>query len=217
MREEEKKKSPFPNSAEKKRWEWGELKQKILEVAAGVAAGATIGVAEAFLAVVTSPYGASRGQLERRVDEIEWARQEWVARTKERAQFYKLVHKLREEGLVIAKGRGRFAATPKGKLHWLRLRKRSAERLPSPAGYGARREEGKLKIMIFDIPEREKRKRAWLRDVLRGLGFTMLQKSVWTGTHTIPEDFLEDMANLRLTRYVEIFEISKTGSLEKLV
>jgi len=196
----------------------GELTHKILEIATGVAAGATIGVAEAFLAVVTSPYGSSRGYLERRVSQIDKTREEWIAWQSEKARFYKLIHKLRKEGFLLSKGRGQFAATPKGKMHWLKLQHRRASALPSPSTYSiSQDEQGELKIVIFDIPEKEKRKREWLRSILRALHFSMLQKSVWTGKTKIPEELLEDIKRLHLISYVEIFEITRTGSLEKVV
>src|SRR3989344_2266184 len=77
-------------------------------------------------------------------------------------------------------------------------------------------EKDELKIIIFDIPEAEKRKRAWLRSVLRNLEFTMIQKSVWSGKTKLPQEFISQMHKLNLLSYVEIFTISKTGSLKKL-
>ena len=47
-----------------------------------------------------------------------------------------------------------------------------------------------LVIVAFDIPERERKKRAWIREVLAGLGLEILQKSVWVGTKRIPQELL---------------------------
>ena len=44
----------------------------------------------------------------------------------------------------------------------------------------------------------------------------MIQKSVWQGTTKIPEDFLQDLNDLKIIDFIEIFQISKKGSLEKI-
>ena len=73
-----------------------------------------------------------------------------------------------------------------------------------------------LKIIIFDIPEEDRRKRVWLRSALKNLNFTMLQKSVWVGISRLPHEFARDLNKLKIISHVEIFAISKTGSLKQL-
>ena len=46
-------------------------------------------------------------------------------------------------------------------------------------------------IFSFDIPEKERVKRAWVRGVLKNLGFTMIQQSVWLGKGPLPKQFTE--------------------------
>ena len=75
-------------------------------------------------------------------------------------------------------------------------------------------EEGGYKIVIFDIPERLSCQRIWLRSVLTNLGFKMLQKSVWIGRKKLPSKFMEDIHDLKLLPYVEIFSVIKTGSIQ---
>lgn len=59
-----------------------------------------------------------------------------------------------------------------------------------------RKEDGKKRVVIFDIPESER----WLRDVFRGhmktLGFVMLQRSVWVSK--LP---CEDLVSLLAKHY----------------
>ena len=71
-------------------------------------------------------------------------------------------------------------------------------------------------LVIFDIPEKFKRKRVWLREQLKDFGFTLLQKSVWIGKYKIPEEFIYDLRNLKLLPYIHIFKIHKRGSLTNL-
>ncbi|MBI2635441.1 MAG: CRISPR-associated endonuclease Cas2, partial [Parcubacteria group bacterium] len=73
-----------------------------------------------------------------------------------------------------------------------------------------------LKVVIFDIPEKQKHKREWLRGQLQDLGFKMIQKSVWMGKRKFPKEFLEDIRDLKLLAYVEIFSVTKTGSMRPL-
>lgn len=86
----------------------------------------------------------------------------------------------------------------------------------SKANYEAE-QDNKIKIVVFDVPEKEKWKRGWLRDALRSLDFKMLQKSVWAGKSKIPEAFLEDLRKKHLLGCVHILEVSKAGTVRELI
>jgi len=45
----------------------------------------------------------------------------------------------------------------------------------------------------------------------------MIQKSVWVGKIALPEEFLRDLHRLQLISYVEIFEVTRAGSLKHIV
>ena len=146
------------------------------------------------------------------------------ARSKERAEmaerhrFSVLLYRLKKEGLVEEKisSRGKILKlTGIGKNFLAKLlHVKRGEALP-PKRY-KKQESKELKIITFDIPERDRKKRRWLRGALFNLGFAMLQKSVWTGNAEIPEPFLNDLRVLRLLPHVEIFSVSKKGTLEKI-
>ena len=125
----------------------------------------------------------------------------------EKQRFYNLRSKLKREGLVKRTPRGIWRLTQKG-IDWSRA---IAKRLP--ARTYAVQPSRELTLIIFDIPERERQKRVWLRAVLKRLRFRMLQKSVWIGKVQLPEEFLDDLKRLRLLPYVEILLITKTGSI----
>jgi DNA-binding transcriptional regulator PaaX len=74
----------------------------------------------------------------------------------------------------------------------------------------------KLIIVIFDVPEKERHKRNWLRSVLASLDFKFLQQSVWIGKTKIPKEFLNDLRDQKMLDYVHIFKISKSGTINKL-
>ena len=69
------------------------------------------------------------------------------------------------------------------------------------------------RLVIFDIPERERRKRDAIRTELAAAGYTQLQKSVWAGSMPLPEDFMELYEDLRLKGKVHIFSVRDAGTL----
>jgi len=173
-------------------------------------AGYTIG--DLFL-IFTLPYGTSIGKGLKMVEKFYQERESREIDQEERLRFYDLLYHLRKEGLITSakiKGKKIFQLTNKGKekLEKLRLRK-------SASGYEIKT-DNLLKIIIFDIPEKQRRMRAWLREALINLEFNMLQKSVWVGKTKIPEEFIHQLKKLNLLPFVEIFEISKTGSLKQI-
>jgi len=70
--------------------------------------------------------------------------------------------------------------------------------------------ENKSKIIIiFDIPEKERQTRNWLRNQIKLWGFTMIQQSVWLGTAPLPEEFQERAKLLNIKKYIKIFNVQQ--------
>jgi len=65
-------------------------------------------------------------------------------------------------------------------------------------------------IIAFDVPERHRKKRDWLRIELRNLGFEMLQKSVWFGPAPLPTEFVSSLEELNLIPFMKFFEAKKS-------
>lgn len=177
--------------------------------------------AELFMAFIEAGYGASPAKVQYMIRESRKAAAR-AGRDEEEVQgarqkYRTLLSALKRDGLVEERpgklGRA-FAITKKGieKLAALQRQKKSA--LP-PTGYRAEK-SNTVTIITFDVPEHERRKRDWLRAVLKRLEFTPVQKSVWMGKVQIPRAFLDDIRRLRLAAFVEIFQITKTGSLRHL-
>ncbi len=127
------------------------------------------------------------------------------------------IYKLKKDGLIDYEetNRGRkILITQKGKDFITR----SKESLLPPRRYfsvESQKSDKGLKIIIFDIPESERRKRNWLRSAIKNLGFNQLQQSVWAGNASIPELFLVDIKELNLLNFVEIFSVNKKGTIQK--
>lgn len=142
---------------------------------------------------------------------------EWY---RERRSFYSLLAYLKKEGLITQarKKRGRLGAlwqiTKKGleRLKAGEKRHGPAEELPAAKRY-KKSKARVFTLFVFDIPERYKHKRAWLRDALRWLGFSMLQKSVWVGKRGLPEDFLHDLRRMELLSCIHILTIQNPGTI----
>lgn len=190
----------------------GEVRLKILEFLENSAQAMSD-----VLFIFSLPYGTSLGRMQYLLDK----RRQEMSRQKihdaDRKRFYELLHHLKKDGLVEKAERDNnpfLRLTPKGKAHLERLRLFRSRMLPR-----SRYEHEKddiLKIVIFDIPEKEKRKRNWLRAVLKNLDFQMLQKSVWAGKVKLPKSLIINLDKLNLSDYVEIFAVNKTGSLKQL-
>ena len=127
-------------------------------------------------------------------------------------QFYALLNKLKKQGLVEKKisERGIWWKITLAGLQKLKIFKENRKEYEVIS-------DNKLKIIAFDIPEKERRKRDWLREVLKLLGFKMLQRSLWIGKNKISEDFLFDLRKKRMFGYIHIFEINKTGTIKELL
>ena len=179
----------------------------------------TIDLFEVFLSV---GYGASYGKFQYELSKKQRERDqksiEREMKNKAKQNYYNLIYQLKRGGLIEEKEKNNkkfFIITKKGKGKLSFLKKQRKESLPE-VSYSSE-ENNKFIIFIFDIPEKEKRKRDWLREVLKKLGLKMIQKSVWIGKTKIPKEFLDDLFKLKIIDYVEIFEITKAGSLKNLV
>ncbi len=125
-----------------------------------------------------------------------------------RATIASILSRLRREGLVARHGAPRqslWRVTPKGRA----LLAEYDQRLAIP------REDGIARLVIFDIPEHERGKRAWLRLELIACGFEPLQKSVWIGTRPLPERFIEALDDHALGNRVHIFSVREKGTIAK--
>ena len=202
----------------------GEVTLKILERVKDAALGLT----DLIDVLLSAGYGASLGKFEYEQSMRQRSRAQREAmrerrqdkreqEKKLRQRLHSMFYKLERDGLLKRtdeNGKPLLNLTTKGERALELLKKESKNTLPTPA-YEKRKGNNAV-IVIFDIPESERRKRNWLRSALKNLGFRLVQKSVWVGTMRIPREFLEDLEKLRIISFVEIFEVSRTGSLEQI-
>ncbi len=129
-------------------------------------------------------------------------------------KFYQLFYKLKRQGLIaLEKDTGNdpfFRLTAKG-LVW--LKEFNAKPHFGTPTYASPEKSNRITIVSYDIPEKQRFYRDWLRSTLRNLDMNQLQKSLWVGKIKIPSEFIADITRFKLDRYVEIFEITKSGTL----
>lgn len=166
------------------------------------------------LDIATSGYGASYRKM-RGINDFKSQKEIVVEIEKQQLQqFYSILNKLKNQGFIQKKKDGKISfwkITKKG-LKKLKIIKNNSHYYSKKFKYKIV-DDDKMKIIIFDIPEKERRKRDWLRFALGALEFSLLQQSVWIGNKKIPEDFLYDLQKLKILPYIHIFEITKQGTI----
>ena len=111
--------------------------------------------------------------------------------------------RLKKRGFVENKSRGVWALTQKGIAHLAEKFRKKEERIKL-------KNKPKNMIIAFDIPERFKRKRNWLRQELTQTGFTMLQKSLWLGPAPVSEQFIHAMKDMELLGYIKFLKVGES-------
>lgn len=120
-----------------------------------------------------------------------------------RETFSVLLSRLQASGLVARSGSRRRSV-------W-RLTRRGEEEAARRASADAG--DGVARLVVFDIPERERAKRDAIRLELVAAGYRQLQKSVWCGERPLPADFVELVDALGLRKHVYIFSVRRAGTL----
>ncbi len=77
--------------------------------------------------------------------------------------------------------------------------------------------DGKLRIVIFDIPEKKKYWREAMRRELSLMQFKQLQRSVYVGKHPLPESFCKEIEEAGLGQYIFIFTVDKVDRKKEIL
>jgi len=122
-----------------------------------------------------------------------------------------LLCRLRRQGLIERHGsrkKSSWTLTEKG-THWVNAKQHE----PS---FSIPKSDGISRLVIFDIPERERKKRSTLRVELMAHNFRQLQKSVWIGNNPLSEEFLTLLDDLNIKKYVHLFSVRHHGTIEEI-
>jgi DNA-binding transcriptional regulator PaaX len=110
--------------------------------------------------------------------------------------FYVTMSRLKKNG-VVRNDKRIWSVTKKGLDYLKSLRSKECKT--------RKRSETNNVIISFDIPEKIKSRRNWLRRELVAHGFSMIQKSVWFGRAPLPKEFIEKLNTFKLLGYLKFF------------
>lgn len=143
----------------------------------------------------------------------------WTEIYRERQRFSTLLNHLKREGLIEKRGTNKRSAwhiTKMGRKKYTSMQEQKKNNLFSVAYIDFSPLTGSgTTIITFDIPERDRRKRDWIRNVLIEMGCRLLQKSVWVGKGSVDEKFIHALRERRMIDCVHIFSINKSGTVLK--
>lgn len=121
----------------------------------------------------------------------------------QKERFQKSLQRLRKRNLIFGERRGKrviFALTDKGtkEAKTIKLKLEMAKR---------NKWDGKWRIIIFDIPEKLRGKRDFLRQELNHFGFMQLQRSVWGYPYKLPQEFVDLWKDTGIFQHCIILEV----------
>ncbi len=111
--------------------------------------------------------------------------------------------------------KGLVERTEKGEL---KLSERGAEFLKQKERPPEEPWDGKWRLITFDIPEKRRKERDWLRNALTNAGYSFVQRSVFLGKRPIPRTIFEIIEERNLSGFIRLIvigEIDDETVLEK--
>jgi DNA-binding transcriptional regulator PaaX len=167
-----------------------------------------------FSLFITSPYGTSFNKFQRGLQDGKWTGDlisshpdVYQSFSSRRAALSSLISRLVRDGLVY-RDKKTIRITSKG----IKVFEQWNKNPTAHTTYSIHPSSTTI-LFSFDIPEKRRRYRDWIRSVLIELDFIQIQKSVFVGTNQIPEQFLQDIAAARLMECIALVEIGKKGTL----
>ncbi len=67
-------------------------------------------------------------------------------------------------------------------------------------------------IIAFDIPEKNRIVRRWLRNQIKIFGYKMLQQSLWIGPGPLPSSFTKRLEDLKIRKNIKTFKITRKNN-----
>lgn len=123
-----------------------------------------------------------------------------------KAVFYQSIYRLKKRGFIEGVDEC-YKLSNKGKIYYSNPYNKIKEKI---------KKDRKI-ILMFDIPDKNKRAREWIRRQLKFWNFKMEQESVWIGYGPLPEEFKKRLIELKVDNGVKIFNVqNKDESLSTL-
>lgn len=106
--------------------------------------------------------------------------------------------RLEKRGFIERSENGEFRLSEEGSRFL-----KQKERLPEEPW------DGKWRLVTFDIPEKRRRERDWLRSALINAGYSLIQRSVFLGKRPIPHSISETIEERSLSGFVRLIVIGE--------
>src|SRR3989304_7238628 len=193
------------------------MKGRILLKALELLKDCALSQADFFEAVLASGYGASMGRVDYNYSKIRQRRENQMWRNQERdarrKRLQNFLYQMKHDGLIGLVKKDKeisISVSKKGRQKIKELQNKLPDR------HYPKTMTDRTIIISFDIPEKSRGKRDWFREVVKNLGSKMIHQSVWIGQRKIPKGLIDDLEDLKIIEYIEIFEVTKSGTLRKL-
>lgn len=127
-----------------------------------------------------------------------------IERKRNRKQFGQFINYLKRKGYIKdanLKARKGFLLTKAGEEKALKLKYKLLDK--------KERKDGKWIMIMYDIPEKKKRQRSFLREKLKELGYKKLQNSIWVSPYDVFKETEKTIEEYFLSPYIKIFLIEE--------
>ena len=119
----------------------------------------------------------------------------------------KNLERLIAQGIVCKKKKKFFLSKEGRKLfEYIGLRRKTLDK----------KWDKKYRLVIFDIPEKKRADREWLREELYLLEYVQLQKSVFISKHALPEDIIFEIQKRKMNKFVNYLLVDKIFDYSKI-
>jgi DNA-binding transcriptional regulator PaaX len=134
-----------------------------------------------------------------------WERYKKVSRDKARKRrFYRIISYLKVKGYLNIKdlkNRKAVIITPKGMEKVLRTELKFGDR--------KKRKDRKWQMIFFDIPEKRRKDRDYLRKYLGYLVYKKLQQSIWVCPYDVLKETQQIIKNYKLERFIRLLLVEE--------
>jgi len=121
---------------------------------------------------------------------------------KKHDSYYSAISRLKRKGLIAKNKKDIFYLTKKGENEAFFAYINAELSGKKFVKQTQKKWDGKWRIILFDIPEKQKRKRNYLRMVIKTLGFKEFQKSIWIYPYKIPDFLLQLLGEENIAHHV---------------
>lgn len=165
------------------------------------------------MAILASGYNASFGKIEHNLKLRNKVRKDYQVkrgkRQESKLRLQKYISKLKTDGLLKQDGI-KISLTKDGKSRLIILRKKLLKDIPKEAS-------SNLVIFSYDFPVKNRALRDRVREILKIFDFKLIHQSLWVGKIKISKEFLKYLEEIEALKYVEILEVTKQGTINKII